>query len=422
MQPESSSASELVLRVLRTSLHIGFAVLLVVGTVRLLASNPGHPTSYLALVLAVILGVVYLAGTLVEKRYSVSARGLDPQRFGLAWLALVSLLWVALSVLSADFSWLAFPLFFLHLHLLGPRHAILAVTVLTGIVVASQWWHSGGFSLPMLLGPMVGAVFAVVMGMAYGALYNEGVNQRLALEELRRTRVELAESQHNAGVLAERERLAREIHDTLAQGLSSIVLVSRAVRSALDADNADLAQERLQTVQETASENLAEARRFVRGLTEPEESLVLSLQRVCESTERRAAAQGSGLRCRFRLEGEPMDLPAPYEVTLLRAAQASLANVAAHANATTAVVTLSFLGEDVTMDVYDDGSGFDPATLSSQPRPDGTGYGLLSLRERVLALGGSLDAESSKDAGSTVIAIRLPLQAQAAEPSEESRS
>ncbi len=407
MQTETSSASELVLRVLRTSLHVGFAVLLAVGTGRLLVSNPGRPTSYLALALAIVLAAIYLAGTVVEKRYSVSRTGLDPQRFGVPWLALVTLLWVALSVLSADFSWLAFPLFFLHLHLLGARHAIMAVTALTVVVVASQWWHSGGFSLPMLLGPMVGAVFAVIMGMAYGALYTEGVNQRLALEELRRTRVELADSQHQAGVLAERERLAREIHDTLAQGLSSIVLVSRAVQSALDAGNDDVARDRLQTVQETASENLAEARRFVRGLTEPEESLVSSLERVCESTERRAAAQGSPLRCRFRLEGEPIDLPAPYEVTLLRAAQASLANVAAHANATTAVVTLSFLGEDVTMDIYDDGVGFDPASLPSQPRPDGTGFGLLSLRERVLALGGSLNPESG--GGTTVIALRLPL-------------
>ncbi|GAA1343146.1 sensor histidine kinase [Arthrobacter roseus] len=290
MQTETSSPSELVLRVLRTSLHVGFAVLLAVGTIRLLASNPGGPTSYLALALAVVLAVIYLAGTVVEKRHSASGQGPDPQRFSMAWLALVTLLWVALSLLSADFSWLAFPLFFLHLHLLGPRHAIIAVTALTAVVVASQWWHSGGFSLPMLLGPMVGAVFAVVMGMAYGALYTEGVNQRLALAELRRTRVELAESQHQAGVLAERERLAREIHDTLAQGLSSIVLVSRAVKSALDAGNAGVVQDRLQTVQETASENLAEARRFVCGLTDPEESLVSSLERVCESTERRAAA------------------------------------------------------------------------------------------------------------------------------------
>ncbi|GAA1343143.1 ATP-binding protein [Arthrobacter roseus] len=104
-------------------------------------------------------------------------------------------------------------------------------------------------------------------------------------------------------------------------------------------------------------------------------------------------------------------------MTLLRAAQASLANVTAHANATTAVVTLSFLGEDVTMDIYDDGAGFDPATLPSQPRPDGTGYGLLSLRERVLALGGSLNPESG--GGATVIALRLPLLHHLAAPHEE---
>lgn len=409
MQPATSSASDLVLRVLRISLHVGFAVLLAVGTVRLLASQPERPSWSLAMALVVALAATYLAGTVAEKRFATSGRGGNPLRFGPLWLAVVTVLWVALVVISADYSWLAFPLFFLHLHLLGPRHAILAVALLTAVVVLSQWWHTGGFSVPMLLGPSVGAVFAVIMGTAYRALYAEGVNQRRALDELRRTRAELADSQHQAGVLAERERLAREIHDTLAQGLSSIVLVSRSADSALRAGQLSTASERLQTVQDTAAGNLAEARRFVRGLAAREEPLVSSLERVCESTERQAAAQGSTLRCRFRVEGTVVSLPAPYEVTLLRAAQASLANVALHADAGIAVVTLSFLGADITMDIYDDGVGFDPGTLPLVPRPDGTGFGLLSLRERVAALGGTLNVESTQGEG-TVVALRLPLR------------
>lgn len=394
-------ASGMVLRVLRIALHAGFAVLLTVGSARLLATEPGQPSSYAALAVAVVLAAVYAAGTVLET--------LQPAlvRHGAYWLAAVTAIWVVLVALSADFSWLAFPLFFLHLRILGPRHAVAAVAALTAAVVLSQWWHAGEFSLPLLVGPVVGAVFAVIMGMAYRALYTEAVNQRRALEELQRTRAELAETQHRAGVLAERERLARDIHDTLAQGLSSIVLVSRSAGSALRAGNTESARKRLQTVQETAAENLAEARRFVRGITAPEEPLASSLRRLCESTERQAAARGGSLRCRFAVNGDAVGLPAPYEVTLLRAAQASLANVAAHAGAATAVVTLGYLDGDVTLDIYDDGAGFDPASLPETPRGDGTGFGLLSLRERARALHGTLSVESEPGEG-TVVALRLP--------------
>jgi signal transduction histidine kinase len=130
-------------------------------------------------------------------------------------------------------------------------------------------------------------------------------------------------------------------------------------------------------------------------------------------TETEAAARGADLRCRFELVGTPAELPNAYQTTLLRAAQASLANVWAHAHARSAVVTLSFLdadpGTEVTLDVFDDGVGFDPTTAAGTARGDGTGVGLSGLRERVTALNGSLDVESSPGEG-TVVAIRLPLR------------
>jgi signal transduction histidine kinase len=245
-------------------------------------------------------------------------------------------------------------------------------------------------------------------------LYLEAENQRQAAEELRSTRGELARSQHEAGTLTERARLAREIHDTLAQGFSSIVLMGRSAEKALDDGDTATARVRLRTVQETASANLAEARNFVRGLQPPElehRSLVGSLRRLCEKTEAEAAARGAGLRCRFDLEGSPVELPNPYSTTLLRAAQASLANVWVHAKASTAVVTLSFMDTEVAMDIFDDGAGFRPdeAGIGGGPqRKDGSGYGLRSLRERVTALSGTLDVESAPGEG-TVVAVRLPL-------------
>ena len=409
-----STGAAVILRVLRVSLHVGFAVLLLVALVRLLAAGV-HGAAWLHVGLALCLAGVYLAGTVLEKRHSVRPGRLDPRPLSAWWLAAVCLLWLLLIWGSADFVWLAFPLFFLQLHVLPRGPALAAIAASTVMVVAALWFHNGGpagsqLQLPMVLGPAFGAAFAVVTGLAYRALYLEAENQRLAAEELRRTRAELARSQHDAGTLAERTRLAREIHDTLAQGFSSIVLMGRSAEQALDAGDTGLARNRLRTVQDTAAANLAEARNFVRGLQSPDleqSSLVDSLRRLCAQTETEAAARGAALSCRLEVEGTPAELPNPYRTTLLRAAQSSLANVWAHANAGTAVVTLSFLGSEVAMDIFDDGAGFDPAAVPN--RADGSGYGLMSLRDRVVALAGTLDLESAPGEG-TVVAIRLPLE------------
>lgn len=411
-----STDAAVILRVLRVSLHVGFAALLLVALVRLLLAGV-EGTQWFTLGLAVALAAVYVAGTVLEKRHAQDPSRFDPKPFSAWWLGAVGVLWLLLIWASADFVWLAFPLFFLQLHVLPRAVALPAIAASTVLVITALWFHNRGaagaaLQLPMVLGPAFGAAFAVVTGLAYRALYLEAANQRRAAEELRRTRAELARTQHDAGTLAERARLAREIHDTLAQGFSSIVLMGRSAENALDSGDTATAKDRLRTVQDTASANLAEARNFVRDLQPPvleESSLVNSLRRLCEKTETEAAARGAGLRCRFDLEGTPVELPNPYRTTLLRAAQASLANVWVHAKAGSAVVTLSFLGSEVAMDIYDDGAGFDAAAVAGRSaRADGSGYGLKSLRQRVAALAGSLDIESTEGEG-TVVAIRLPL-------------
>ncbi|TQJ34035.1 sensor histidine kinase [Arthrobacter sp. SLBN-122] len=407
-----NASSAAILRVLRVTLHTGFAVLLAVALVRMLMA--GGPLRWLWAGGAIVLAAVYLAGTVLEKRHAEARTGFNPRRYGLLWLGLVTGLWAFLLAGSADFAWLAFPIFFLHLHLLPRRAALPAIALMTVAVAASQWVASGA-PVPhaaAIVGPVLGAVFSVITGLAYGALYREAENQRRAADELRRTREELARSQHEAGALAERERLAREIHDTLAQGLSSIVLLGRAAEKSLTDGDTATASARLALVQQTAADNLAEARNFVRGLSSPQlegTTLVEALRRLCGTTETGAAAAGVALRCRLEVDGEPQELPQPVRVTLLRTAQASLANVREHARAATAVVTLAFLGSEVTMDIYDDGAGFDPAAAAGAgDAADGSGFGLRSLRERVAALNGSLAVESVPGEG-TVVAIRLPM-------------
>lgn len=420
---QSPAGAATILRVLRVSLHVGFAVLLLVAVVRLMTGmgTSGAPPALAVaagLALSVLLALVYLGGTLLEKRHASDSTRFNPTPYARWWLGAVMLLWLLLLLVSSDFAWVAFPLFFLQLHLLPRRLALPAIAVSTILLVGTLWFHSrglsdGGLQLSMVLGPAFGAVFAVVTGLAYRALFLEAENQRAVADELRRTRAELAQTQHDAGTLAERERLAREIHDTLAQGFSSIILMGRSAEKALDDGDAAAAKERLRTVQDTASANLAEARSFVRGLRSPdleESGLVDTLRRLCAKTETEAAARGSALRCRFELAGTPVELPNTYQTTLLRAAQASLANVWAHARARTAVVTLSFLGAEVTLDVFDDGRGFEPSTAAGSGRGDGTGVGLQSLRERLAALDGRLEIESATGEG-TVVAIRVPLPA-----------
>lgn len=412
MNALENASSAAILRVLRVTLHTGFALLLAVALARMLMAAGALRWVWAGA--AVVLAAVYLAGTVLEKRHAEGRTVFNPRRYGLLWLGLVTALWAFLLAGSADFAWLAFPIFFLHLHLLPRRAALLTIALMTVAVIASQWAVSGA-PVPhaaAVVGPVLGAIFSVITGLAYAALYREAEDQRRAADELRRTREELARSQHQAGVLAERERLAREIHDTLAQGLSSIVLLGRAAEQSLADGDAAMASGRLALVQQTAADNLAEARSFVRGLASPQldgTTLVEALRRVCDKTETAAAASGAALRCRLEVDGEPRELPQAVRVTLLRAAQASLANVREHARAATAVVTLAFLGPEVTLDVYDDGTGFDPAAAAGGPgSADGSGFGLRSLRDRVAALNGTLAVESAPGEG-TVVAIRLPV-------------
>ncbi|NYE45370.1 signal transduction histidine kinase [Spinactinospora alkalitolerans] len=391
-----TSAGGTVLRLLRLALHGGFLVLLAIAVIRL-DPDGGSGRDRVALGGAVLLALVYCAGAFVGRHGTRRAPAL-------VWLAAVTAIWAALLLVGPDFAWLAFPLFFIHLHLLRRAHAVAAVLVITGAVIATQALHAGRLSMAMMLGPLLGAAFAVVIALGYAALYRESEQRRVLIDDLTRTRGELAASQHQAGVLAERERLAREIHDTLAQGLSSIVLLLRSAETTLPQDPA-IALARIAEARESASANLAEARRFVRDLAPPSlsgGSLPEALRRLCERTGR-----DNGIDCRFRVDGSPAALPPGYEVALLRAAQASLANVTAHARAATAVVTLGYLGTEVTLDVYDDGVGFAPDPPRA-PRPDGTGFGLPALRERIAGLGGRLDVESAAGEG-TAVAIRLPL-------------
>nr|WP_063775109.1 sensor histidine kinase [Streptacidiphilus anmyonensis] len=379
------------LRVMRVALHAMFYVLLVIGCVG------GGVTSW---VLGAALGAAYAFG-------GFFARPEATRRDALLWLAAVTVLWVALAAESPGAGYVAFPLYFLYLHLLPPRWSLPSVALLTGVVIAAQANTSGGLTAAKVIGPCAGAAVAVLTAYGYAGLYRESRRRQALIDDLVRTRDELAESQREAGRLAERARLAREIHDTLAQGLSSIVLLARSTESALPA-GADAAAERVREIGATAGENLAEARRFVAALTPP------SLQDATlpEALRRVTAGCGPVPQVSFHLDGEPYPLAVETEVALLRLTQEALANVQRHARAERAAVTLAYLDDQVTLDVFDDGVGFAPEApaggaggAGSADRPR---FGLHGMRERIAELGGTLTIESAPGEG-TAVAAAIPL-------------
>jgi signal transduction histidine kinase len=227
----------------------------------------------------------------------------------------------------------------------------------------------------------------------------------LALENIR-----LVEQVRQAAILDERQRLAREVHDTLAQGLSSIVIHLEAAEAALPAkapDGTETSRQHLAQARQTARDSLAQSRRLVWALR-PQ---ILEHTTLATAVERVVArwAEECGIRAQALLTGTVCSLPPEVEVTLLRATQEALANARKHAQAGQVVVTLSYMADLIILDVRDDGVGFDPTRLNapSSDEPSG-GFGLLAMRERVEQLGGTLLIESSAGEGTT-LAVELPL-------------
>ncbi|MFD3530315.1 histidine kinase [Streptomyces sp. NPDC058664] len=423
------------LRALRLCLHLLMAGLLALAAVR--------ADSVAGTALAVLTGAVYAAGS-----YLPSVRA--SQRAAAVWLGALGASWLALLWLTPEALWVAFPLYFLQLHLLPARWSLPVVTLTAGAAILSYVGHGATLNPGVFIGPLLGAAVAVATVLGYQALYRESERRRRLIEELLATRAELAAAERHAGTLAERERLAREIHDTLAQGLSSIQLLLRAAERALPPGSP--AAGHIDRARRAAQDNLAEARRFVRALSPPDlehGSLAAALERLCEPgrgadphepgpyepgpCEQGPCEQGSheqgpygpgagahpgpgpsphppeaGPRVRFSVSGTPVELPTPYEVALLRIAQSALANTVRHAAASRAEITLSFMDASVTLDVVDDGAGFEPVSVR-RPSSDG-GFGLPAMRSRAESLGGTFTVESAPGQG-TAVAVSLPLPA-----------
>ena len=211
-------------------------------------------------------------------------------------------------------------------------------------------------------------------------------NQALQEELLRRAR--------ESGVLAERTRLAREIHDTVAQGLVGVIRQLEALPA--DAVGAS-ARQRIAIAEDTARECLVDARRAVEALAPQQLGEGDLVEVLGELVGRWARAH----RVVATFDADEAPHPCPHPHVLIRVTQEALANVARHSRADSVEIVLAADDGDALLRIRDDGTGFDPATARTG------GHGLRSMRERVVEVGGELAVEAAPGRG-TVITARVP--------------
>jgi signal transduction histidine kinase len=210
----------------------------------------------------------------------------------------------------------------------------------------------------------------------------------------------LSSQSRQAAVMAERNRMARDIHDTLAQGFTGVIVQLEAAADAKSQGLSREADDHLRRASELARDNLKEARRSVRALR-PQ---ALEDKNLCEALEdlSRKMTDGTTMRAKFTLQGQPRPLPAEWEGNILRIGQEVLTNALRHAHASEFKTELVFAPEEIRLELRDNGRGFDPDSKYD-------GFGLVGMRERVEGMGGQITLESANGAG-TAILIALPLK------------
>jgi signal transduction histidine kinase len=281
--------------------------------------------------------------------------------------------------------------------------ALMATTQMGGVA----YIHGAGIYLYLVLFAVnlliAGAVTMTGTAEAEHRRELAEANERLRemLEENAGLHAQLVAQAREAGVLDERQRLAGEIHDTIAQGLTGIVRQLEVVERF--EDDADKRLHHLTLARELARESLAEARRSVQALRPGPLAVAQLPEALAELTA--SWSRTAGIQARVEVSGDAVVLSPEVEVVLFRAAQEALANAGKYSGASRVGVTLSYTTDVVVLDVVDDGRGFEPG---GEPSGDGTGYGLTAMRSRLKQIGGTLTIESEPGDG-TAISAAVPL-------------
>lgn len=312
-------------------------------------------------------------------------------------------LWYVLLTISPAFYFVSFGFGLIFYLLPIPYAAFATLSIIMGIICNQVADSGAGLSLtdPLIWVFGLIGVSAVAMGVWISAIVGQSIRRRDLINQLEQTQAELAASEHRRGILEERQRLAREIHDTLTQGFTSIVIHLEAADQALSGDP-DTLKKHMDRARETARNSLDQARRVVHDLRPDlleQFSLPDALKRVTDRW-----SEATDIKATTTITGDLIPLHPNIEVILLRAAQESLNNIHKHAQATSAQLTVSYMGDVIILDVKDNGIGLNNAPKS----PLSGGYGLRAMKERVKHYGGSVELESDPGEGTTVV-VTIPL-------------
>ena len=388
------------LRALRIGQHLIAVLLCLIGIVRAVTEGAAPAPAIGA---GLVVAVWYGAGVALSARQSL-------RRGARWWLLGLAAVWLGAVVVSPEFIWVAFALWLLAGHLLPWWPSVLFSAVVYGIVAAAPAVHHGTTTWPGIIGPLVGGVFALGISRGYLTLVRDAVERERLLVSLARAQRETADlqdelalTQRESGAIAERTRLSRDIHDTVAQGLSSIRLLAHAAADRTG-DEADLRTYR--QIESLAEDSLHDVRRIVAALAPNEledDALAAALTRMLGQLR-----EQTGVETRLHVDRTVPPLPRAVEVALLRTAQSALANVRLHAAAESVVVSLIDGEDSVRLDIIDDGRGFDLGEWTSSPSGGGSGYGLHFMRTRLRELGGGLEVETSPGEG-TALSAHLPI-------------
>ncbi len=385
----------------------------------------GNWTPYITLLIGLILGILSAIGSPSEAVLTLGLAAVafawvlfmftlaGERRQSQAWMRFYMLGLLAICTVMMFYR----PVFFVfvitgfvHSFLLKPALASFTAVALSSLIVNMRivYPHGGTESWITYLVIVAIQTAAVGIGTLGGERLTELSEQRrVAVRELRMASEEnellqdqLVEQAREAGIDEERRRMAREIHDTIAQGLTGVITQLEAAGQVKD-DPAAL-QRRIDNAIQLARESLSEARRAMSDLLPApleEGGLASALKEV---TERWSSL--SHVPAELTTTGTVRRLHPEVEVTVLRVTQEALANVAKHARASRVGVTLSYMGDTVSVDVRDNGVGIDHAATVNGGSPDSS-FGLTAMRQRVEGLSGTLEVESEKGGGTAVSAL-----------------
>jgi signal transduction histidine kinase len=344
------------------------------------------------------LGAIATVGGVVVVWMVFGKRALAQRRYGVA-VAVAFIVFVSASVgfesLMATLQCVAYPVIWTVLD--RTRSAIIANVALALGIGTAMFLGLGATAGALAVAASIeglSLVFSLALGLWVTSIAEKSEERRALIDQLELAQEQLAALSRDAGASGERERLAREIHDTIAQDLTGLVMTAQRGLRELRAGNSDAVERQLTVLEENARNALAETRALVASgaaVGVDGGGLAIALRRLAERFERE-----TGIAVAVEAD-EGATLDRDGEVVLLRCAQEALANVRKHSTATIATLTLVLTAGRVDLSITDDGAGFDPDRTS-------TGFGLAGLRDRLALVRGTLRITASPDGGTTLVA------------------